>query len=110
MFDIPGIDPDKVQRYGKHFLKLVRSTQNHYESIMQHQEDRPLDPNHENVIIISSEDEYGDDGGFDDFVEENSSQEERSSYFPMQPKVPPTVEAFNAQRRAPYHLPTARTF
>lgn len=62
---------------------------------MQQQEDRPQDPNHQNVIEISSDDEFADDGEFDDFGEENSSEEVRSSYF--QPA--PEVDAFNARCR-----------
>ena len=107
MSDIPGIDPDKVQRYGKRFLKILQTSQERYEDMMQKQEDRPQDPNHENVIIISSEDEFGEDGGIDDFEEENGSQEERSSYFP---EVPPEVDAFNAQCRSSGHLPAAPSF
>lgn len=92
MLEIPGIDPDKVERYGKRFLKLVKTAHDGYESIMQPQEDRPRDPNHEPVIIIS-EDEFADDGGFDELAGPNGSQEERSTYF--QPA--PEVDAFNAR-------------
>lgn len=92
MLEIPGIDPDKVERYGKRFLKLVQSAHGCYESILRTEEDRPQDPNHETVIIIT-DDEFGDDGELDDFVGANGSQEERSSYF--QPA--PEVDAFNAR-------------
>lgn len=96
LLEIPGIDPDKVERYGKRFLKLIRNTHCGYEDLMQQQEDRPIDPNHQNVIEISSDDEFADDGEFDDFREENSSQEERSRYF----RAAPEVDEFNARRRS----------
>lgn len=92
LLEIPGIDPDKVERYGKRFLKLIGDTQRGYEDLMRQQEDRPQDPNHQNVIEISSDDEFADDGEFDDF-EEKSSQEVRSSYF----QTAPEVDAFNAR-------------
>ena len=95
LLEIPGIDPDKVERYGKRFLKLIRDTQRGYEDLMQQQEDCPQDPNHQNVIEISSDDEFADNGEFDD-LEENNSQEVRSSYF----QAPPEVDAFNARCRS----------
>lgn len=102
MLEIPGIDPDKVQRYCKRFLKLIRHSQQGYEAMMQQQEDHPQDPNHENVIIISSEDESADDDQQDDPGDENGSQEERSAYF----QAAPEVDAFNARCRS-YARPCA---
>ena len=95
MLKIPGIDSDKVGRYGKIFLKLVRDAQRSYEEMMQRQEDRPQDPNHQNVMIISSDDDDdGNAGEVEDFDDEDmGSSEERSAYF--QPA--PEVEVFNAR-------------
>lgn len=93
MFEIPGIDPDKVKRYGTRFLKLVNASQQGYESMMQQQEDRPQDPNHQNVIDISSDDDGPEYGGFGDLGQDEGSQEERSTYF----QTPMEVEAFNAR-------------
>lgn len=92
MLEIPGIDPDKVRRYGKNFLRLIRESQNRYETLMHLKEDCPEDHNHKIVIEITSGDEFADDGGFDDFVEDGP-QEERSAYF----QVAPDVDAFNAR-------------
>lgn len=92
MLEIPGIDPDKVERYGKQFLKLVNDAHLGYEAMMQQQEDRPQDPNHQNVIDISSGDEFGDDEDFDEFEGDDESQEERSHHFDHD------VDAFNARR------------
>ena len=58
---------------------------------MQDQEDTPHDPNHQHVIDISSDEDYGDDADLDELANDGS-QEERSQYFPG-----PDVEAFNAQ-------------
>ena len=93
MLEIPGIDPDKVQRYGKRLLKLVRSSQQGYESMMRQREDRPQDPNHQNVIDISSDDDTNDYDGSEDFEDADGQQDERSAYF----RPPAEVEAFNAQ-------------
>ena len=92
MREIPGIEADKIERYGKRFLRLIRASQQRYESMMQPQEDRVQDPNHQNVIDISSDDEFGNPD-LDEFEDDNASQEERSSYF----RADPDVDAFNAQ-------------
>ena len=41
MLEIPGIDPDKVERYGGQFLRLIRTSHEGYENLMKQQEDRP---------------------------------------------------------------------
>lgn len=91
MLQIARIDPDKVQRYGKKFLRLIRTYEAGYEQNLLLNEDRPQDPNHETVVVISSEDEAEDyDPDFDD---EFGSPDERSSYF----HVAPEVNEFNAK-------------
>lgn len=91
MRQIVGIDPDKVQRYGKKFLKLIRTYEAGYEQNLLLNEDRPQDPNHETVVVISSEDEAEDYGH--DLDDELGSLDERSSYF----HVAPEVNEFNAK-------------
>ena len=94
MLEIPGIDPVKAELYGKYFLKLVREFHKAYEEMMQQQEDHPQDPNHQNVINISSDEEYGDDGEAEDFGEDDDDSEgQRSLYF----QQPSDVAAFNRQ-------------
>ena len=95
MLKIEGIDPDKVERYGKIFLKLVRDAQRSYEEMIQEQEDRPQDPNHQNVMVISSDDDDdGNAGEVEDYDDDDvESLEGRSAYF----QPPPEVEAFNAR-------------
>ena len=91
LLEIPGIDPERVRLYGKPFLTLIRTSHNAYERMMQKEEDCPCDPNHQNVIDISSDEDYGDDADLDE-LGNDGSQEERSQYFPG-----PDVEAFNAR-------------
>ena len=99
MLEIPGIDAERVELYCKVFLTLVRNAQHIYESMLQQQEDRVQDPNHENVINISDDEESGD---YDlDAFDDEGPQKERSTYFPG-----PDVEAFNAQCK--YILPQTR--
>jgi len=90
---IPGIDQERVKLYGRIFLKLIRDAHQGYEEMMQQKEDRPQDPNHLNVINISSDDELGGKELLDDLDGEEDSQGERSTYFPQNPDV----ENFNAQ-------------
>ena len=89
MLQIPGIDPEKVEHYGKRFLKIVKNSQSLYETMMRQQEDRTQDPNHMNVINISDDEEY-ENHDLDEF--DDDSQQERSAYFPSR-----DVEAFNAE-------------
>lgn len=69
---IPGIDPDKVERYGSQFLRLVRGAQRHYEDLKSEQNEEAdgvvHDPNHDTVIALTSDDEFSDDGLFADGV------------------------------------------
>lgn len=90
MLEIPDIDPERVELYGKAFLKLIRDFQQNYESMMQQQEDRIQDPNHMNVIDISDDEVMGSND-LDD-LDDDDFPRERSSYFPNR-----DVEAFNAQ-------------
>lgn len=90
MLEIPGIDADKVRLYGKVFLNLVKRAQNFYESMMQQKEDRTEDPNHQNVINISDDDEFGN-ADMDDFDDQGSPRES-STYFASR-----EVQNFNAQ-------------
>ena len=41
MLEIPGIDPDKVERYGHTFLRLIKTCHEGYELLMNQLEDRP---------------------------------------------------------------------
>lgn len=72
--ELPEINPENVALHGKGFLKLIRLAQQGYENMIQPREDRPQDPNHENVIIVSSDED-------EDFEDDNGSQAERSGYF-----------------------------
>ena len=93
MLEIPGIDPVKVELYGKQFLKIVREFHQAYEEMIQQKEDRPQDPNHENVINISSDEEYADGAEFEDSSDEDDAVGQRSSYFQQSSEV----AAFNRQ-------------
>jgi bloom syndrome protein len=94
MLQIQGIEPDKVRRYGKKFLKLIRDHYNQYQSIMANDEDmrfdKPVDPNHHDVVILSSDEE----GDIDNSGDSNSAK--RRGRFPLGPEV----EAFNSQCRS----------
>lgn len=92
MLDIQGIDPDKVHRYGKYLMNLIRTTEQGYYA-MRDQEDRPHDPNHQHVVVISDDEDNNDNRDFEDFEREPASQEEKSAYF----EPPAEVRAFNAE-------------
>ena len=93
MLEISGIDREKVEIHGKEFLKLVREAHGSYEAMMQREEDRPQDPNHQQIIELSSDDEFEDGDELDDFEGDDESVEERSHFF----QPPPEVVAMNAR-------------
>ncbi|KAJ6127059.1 DNA helicase ATP-dependent RecQ type [Penicillium sp. IBT 18751x] len=73
---IPNIDQDKVQRYGRQMLRLVDNAKRRYAELTQDAQDADADgivpdPNHHNVINLSSSDEYSDDD--DLFVDQASN-------------------------------------
>ncbi|KAL4869058.1 hypothetical protein BDV12DRAFT_88620 [Aspergillus spectabilis] len=73
MLRIPDIDADKVHRYGGKILKLLRDTQRRYSELKKERDDVDgvvPDPNHHNVVNISSSDDYSD---FDDFMDQAST-------------------------------------
>ncbi|KAJ5776471.1 uncharacterized protein N7511_001482 [Penicillium nucicola] len=65
---IPNIDQDKVKRYGRGILKLIGHAKRRYDEMTQEAETDGVvpDPNHHNVINLSSSDEYSDDDLFID--------------------------------------------
>ncbi|KAJ5089943.1 Bloom syndrome protein [Penicillium argentinense] len=93
---IPNIDHDKVTRYGRQILKLVDQARRRYQELKTDAETNGVvpDPNHHNVINLSSSDEYSDDDLFVDQasnfdldypVEDTSTQNVTSRYFPPPP-------------------------
>ena len=94
MLEIPGIDPKRVEIHGKEFLKLVREAHSNYEDMMRQEEDRPQDPNHQNIIELSSDDEFDDGNELDEFEGDDEPAEERSHFF----KPSADVIALNAKR------------
>lgn len=91
MLQIPGIDPERVRLYGKHFCKMLKETKSSYEDMMAQNEQQP-DPNAQNVIDLVSEDE-DDYGSFEASDLEEEEEGEPSAYF--QPSK--DVQAFNAR-------------
>ncbi|KAG0158253.1 hypothetical protein PDIDSM_5766 [Penicillium digitatum] len=65
---IPGIDQDKVKRYGRQILGLVDNAKRRYLEMTQEAETSGVvpDPNHHNVINLSSSAEYSDEDLFMD--------------------------------------------
>ncbi|KAF3899246.1 Bloom syndrome protein [Trichophyton interdigitale] len=80
---IRNIDPDKVERYGSKFLKLIARSKKYYEDIAggREQGEDVHDPNHENVVTISSDDEmYGE--WTEDELNYADDAQDHSPYFP----------------------------
>ena len=96
MRKITGIDPDRVERYSKSFLPLIKNTWERYDDMIREAE-IPQDPNHRNVIELSSsddnEDNEYDDSDFDEWVENDVGPAEQSPFF----RPEPVGEASNAR-------------
>lgn len=101
---MPGIDPDKVSRYGSHLLKLVKDTERRLVELKHEGEDANgvvPDPNHTNVINldddddknnnIDSDDEFGGDdiftGQTSPLFDIDNGETISSRYFTKQPAV-----------------------
>ena len=60
---IPGIDSERVDRYGDRILALVRNARKRLDEMSMGQQSRDEtvpDPNHETVVLISSDNEDSD--------------------------------------------------
>ncbi|EEH47654.2 uncharacterized protein PADG_03738 [Paracoccidioides brasiliensis Pb18] len=108
LLKIPNIDPDRVERYGTQFLHLIRRAEDRYQELVaeRDRDGSPIpDPNHENVINISSDSELGFGDDFDDFIDDTQATgvplDEQSSFFEQDDEI----AAFNARM---YELQTTR--
>jgi len=109
MKKIPGINIERVQAYGKHFIPLVKQFLDNYKEMMDNSEDRDIDSNHRNVIDLCSDEEaeceedaeYG--SSFDSDDEAAIQEAERHSiYFQNPPKAKPSGRKFNASTKKSY--------
>jgi bloom syndrome protein len=116
---IPGIRPEMVNRYGKRFLPLVRNSRELYRGNVpgrrhlplrqytlhqvddaEHEEDEVLDPNHQNIIDLCSDDEAAivaedfESNYFDSDEDDDDDGEMHISHHFTQ-HVDPEVIAFN---------------
>jgi bloom syndrome protein len=86
---IRGIDPDKVELYGGQILKLARDAQRRYEELKKDKDANGVvpDPNHSNVVTLSSDDEYSDENLFVNEEPDFDLDEDvvHSRYFASQP-------------------------
>lgn len=106
MHDIPGIDRDKVVRYGKHFMPLVQQYYHNYEQMMGQALDRDMDPNHQ-VIDLCEDD---DDEDEDDEEDEDGSEDDDENQTSGQSKffASSAVERFNQEVASAQMLPQTR--
>jgi bloom syndrome protein len=80
MMGIRGINIESVHEIGDRLLPCLQQSHDRYEEMMEEQEDRDIDENHQNVIDLVTD---GDDG--------DSEYEQESGYF----KPSAEVQAFN---------------
>lgn len=108
MNDIPGIDPDKVARYGKKFIPLIEKCYQGYNAMMDQSIHRDMDPNHQIIDLCDDDDEeeeededYGDGSEDDD---EDNHTSEQSRFF----AASRAVERFNQEMSEAQKLPQTR--
>jgi bloom syndrome protein len=98
LLSIEGVDPERVRLHGPRFLKLIQEANKNYEAMMRAQEDRPVDPNHKNVVEIS-DDEDDEDANVQlsqEFSDLDFDDTETSQYFTAD-HLDSEVENFNAR-------------
>jgi bloom syndrome protein len=61
MMEIRDINTDHVKAFGALFLPLIQKYHDQYESMMRREDDRDIDENHQNVIVISTDSDDEDD-------------------------------------------------
>lgn len=86
MLDINGIDKERVEMFGPRFLPLIERYHDNYESMMGPMEERDRDGNHQNVIVLVTDDEEEDE--FDEMEQDNQP----SRYFSSSAKSPESNE------------------
>jgi bloom syndrome protein len=96
---IEGMNDYNVTTYGRLLLRLVKTAFDNYEEIMRTTEDTPADPNHRNVVEISSDEEnfINDEDEFDMSQSEVEFEDTETSQYFSAPD--PDVERFNAQSK-----------
>ena len=110
---IPGIDEDKYELYGKQFLPRIKAARESYEEMMKHAQDKVfVDPNHQTVVDLVSDEEDLDDSTFEDenFEEALADEDfddlsvETSQYFTPPARAvraaPVPTKSSSRQRRA----------
>lgn len=98
MRQIPDINIERVDKYWKRFVPLIERYHKLYDEMMNQNEDRDIDMNHQNVIDLCSDDE--DDYGFGDEDEEAILEAEQGSkYFQNTAK---TSASNNSGRKLPW--------
>lgn len=102
---IPGIKSDMVERHGHVFITMLTNLKeakgfpqdnSDGDQSEDEEEQRPMDPNHQNVIDLISDEEEDDEYGDDAFEDDDDDDEEDgpSPHFQM-PAKPASVEKFN---------------
>jgi bloom syndrome protein len=101
LLHIPDINPEMVNLHGDTFLMILRNlrahTGFHEDNESDDDEQRPMDPNHQNVIDLVSDDEEDDEYGGDSAFEDEDGDDEPdgpSPHFQM-PAKPAAVMKFN---------------
>ena len=80
MLEISGIDEDRYELYGNILLKLSRQAYQNYREMMKG-EDKPRDPNRDNILVISDDDEAFEDNANSSNYGSEPDFSETSQYF-----------------------------
>ncbi|TID14378.1 family helicase [Venturia nashicola] len=104
LLSIPGIKSDMVERHGHVFTTMLRNLReargfpqdnSENDEYDDDEEQRPIDPNHQNVIDLISDDEEEDEYGDDAFEDDDDDEDDGPSPHFQMPAKPASVEKFN---------------
>lgn len=112
MMQIRGINPDKVRLFGTEFCQLARECHESYKEMMaKAEDDRPADPDAQNVVNISSDSEADDEDEYGSFdgsgIEDEDGPGEPSSYFNPQAEVAAFNNKFSSSQSAAMRMKPA---
>ncbi|OLN88756.1 ATP-dependent helicase SGS1 [Colletotrichum chlorophyti] len=111
MRQIPGIELEKVNKFGTKFIPLIKRFQSNYNAIMSiADEDEDMDVGgHDVVDLISSDEDEDEDEPMED-DDDDEEEEESSKYFGSgPPPLAPAVKEWNERMKELETLPPGRS-
>lgn len=99
---IPGINIERVKTHGSKLLPLVREYKSNYEAMLDNDDEGDIDPNHQDVIDLVTDDEGGDDDEDEEEDEDFELDEGMEEAILAAEKSPFFTESSSSKGKAPW--------